>query len=66
MSECIGCGTRLSDTTNSAYCEACMASHVVINSHPETPGTEVDHCGCEYEEPLPEWKYCPHCGERLA
>ncbi len=61
MSECMDCGTRLSDTTNSAYCDACVSSHMVLAGM-----DKVDHSGCEYLVSPLEWKYCPHCGERLG
>ncbi len=60
MSECIGCGTEIPNSTTLAYCTTCMVNHVVLPSY----GLGV-HKGIDWAYD-PEWKYCPHCGERLA
>ncbi len=57
MSECLDCGKEILNTKGITWCGECLVKHVF---------TEPVQGGCEdYGQPH-EWKYCPHCGERLA
>lgn len=62
MSECMDCGAKLSDTTNSAYCEACWSSHVMVIG---MDGVRVHRSCWGTGEEEPEWAFCPYCGKRL-